>query len=514
VGRIDQLRGLRAAITGDPITFEAKYKDPISEPAKAVFLFNINEAPNLLATLKATESRWGIIPFLKTYSSSPGPGELKADPRFKEDPLFVQQKILPAFLNRLLEQLQAVVLEGIDYSPTSSLLEEIQRESSHLLQFARDAGLRYEPSGSLRVTEIWERLEQWYIDNGILTIESGPKGGSKRNWTDQVNRSDRNVKGSHQVAQRFLEIFPKAKKVSVYEPNNSHPVPKLMGISFFPKTGCDDRDDRGTNAQMLTSQGFQKEPSRTTGCGSDRGSDRGERGDNQAIGTSTNAHHTQLDRSPHPPPHPVEKPEPLKNGQYHAHHTHHTQFLEKNLSTENQAIARNDLNLGKNIPTAQQVSTSVVNECLEDELLEAIASKLKTAATWDEVEKTGYTELSEEEKLAVRKKLTKAEKLRLKDLKELATKDLKVGDRVRVLTGDFQGDMGVIQEWDDRHQEYRVAEENWNWSCLFPPSQLSVIETVAIAALQEGNLAADNVGEANLTNRRIDPLATLRRIKP
>jgi len=53
VGRIDQLRGLRAAITGDPMTFEKKYCQGVQEPARAIFLFNINEAPTLVTTLKA-----------------------------------------------------------------------------------------------------------------------------------------------------------------------------------------------------------------------------------------------------------------------------------------------------------------------------------------------------------------------------------------------------------------------------------------------------------------------------
>ncbi len=89
VGRIDELRGLRAAITGDPITFEQKHKDPVREAPKSVFLFNINEAPQLVAQLKATASQWGVVPFSKTYSDTPGAGELKADPRFKADLEFI-----------------------------------------------------------------------------------------------------------------------------------------------------------------------------------------------------------------------------------------------------------------------------------------------------------------------------------------------------------------------------------------------------------------------------------------
>lgn len=261
VGRVDQLRGLRAAITGDPITFEQKHKQGIQEPCKAVFLFNINEAPQLVTTLKASETRWGIIPFNKTYSNNPGTGELQADPRFKEDPQFIQDKILPAFLNRLLEQLQAVALAGIDYSPTQELMEEIQRESSHLLQFAEDTGLHYDPNGALEVNVLWRQLKQWYIDTGTLTVETttlkdGKTIREKHFWVDQVKRSDRNVKGVNQLIPRFLELFPKAKKY--HNRSESKRETGIKGLAFSnpevvsPESGVSGvSDDRTTQGQGL-----------------------------------------------------------------------------------------------------------------------------------------------------------------------------------------------------------------------------------------------------------------------
>lgn len=268
-GRVDQLKGLRAAITGDPLTFEQKYKQGIQEPCKAVFLFNVNEAPTLVTTLKASESRWGIIPFNKTYSDNPAKGELQADPRFKEDPLFVQEKILPAFLNRLLEQLQSVVLEGIDYSPTQGLLEEIQRESSHLLQFAQDTGLRHDPDGSVEVNELWRRLKQWYIDAGTLIVETtvlkdGKTTREKYVWVDQVKRSDRNVKGVNQVIPRLLELFPKAKKY--HNRTESKRETGIKGLAFSkaaevvsPESGVSGvSDDRSSQNQGFQNNGRSK----------------------------------------------------------------------------------------------------------------------------------------------------------------------------------------------------------------------------------------------------------------
>ena len=264
IGRVDALRGLRAAITGDPITFEAKNKMATQEPCRSVFLFNCNEAPNIVAQLKATSSRWGIVPFNQTYSLEPGPDELQADPRYKEDPIFVREKILPAFLNRLLEQLQAVVHEGIDYTCTQDLFEELQRENSHLLQFAHDTGLQYAPGKSVTVKAIWERLRAWYIETGTLEIEETvtARSGTKEKliWNEQPRKGDRNVKGANQVAKRFLEIFPKAKRATVTTDDGHNRNTVLTGVAFLnlddpefkkatsEKTGYGDYGNGGSSA--------------------------------------------------------------------------------------------------------------------------------------------------------------------------------------------------------------------------------------------------------------------------
>ncbi|GAB4211810.1 MAG: hypothetical protein OHK0012_04940 [Synechococcales cyanobacterium] len=213
IGRIDKLQGLKAAITGDPVTFEAKYRDGVKEAPIAVFLFSINEMPNISNSLKAIESRWGLVPFNKTYSSHPREGELQADPRFKEDPNFIRDHILPAFLNRLLVQLQAVVREGIDYSATQGLLDEISREANHLQQFAQDVGLAYGPNSRIPVQQLWERLEQWYQDNGYLTYEQGSRGAKKAVWSEPARKGDRLVKGIRLIVPELCKIFPKARRV-------------------------------------------------------------------------------------------------------------------------------------------------------------------------------------------------------------------------------------------------------------------------------------------------------------
>jgi putative DNA primase/helicase len=241
VGKIDQLQGLKAAITGDPISFERKHCNSVDEPPQCVFLFNLNDAPNLIGGMDAIKTRWAIIPFSKTYSGNPQAGQLQADPRFKEDPDFINHQILPAFLNRLLKQLQALVLDGIDYSHTQSYLDKARRESCHLLQFAYDVGLEYNLEGSVTVKELWERLQSWYIDNGTLDIEDVGNDClqiPKRVWHSQATPDDKSVTGQNQVVKRFLEIFPKAKKGTERPKGSNNAITKIEGISFSSETAA------------------------------------------------------------------------------------------------------------------------------------------------------------------------------------------------------------------------------------------------------------------------------------
>lgn len=215
--KLDKIQSLKAFITGDPISVEAKGKDEHEFTPVGIGLFNVNDTPNLQASSEAIQSRYGVLIFNKTFKigADPSKGEIEADPRFKYDPNFLRSEVLPAFLNRVLAALVGLMAEGIDYRCTEQALQDIQAENSHLFQFAQDSGLTYDPTSSLGLGEIWERLKQWYIDNGTLTIETSDSGKQKSVWIDQVKKSDPNVKGSNQVLARFVQLFPKAKRSSL-----------------------------------------------------------------------------------------------------------------------------------------------------------------------------------------------------------------------------------------------------------------------------------------------------------
>ena len=211
---LDSIQSLKAAITGEPLDLERKGIDERSMMLSTVFLFNVNEAPNLQAGLEAIESRWAVLSFNKTYkvNADPSKGELEADSRFRYDPNFLKERVCPALLNKMLWELKQIAVNGIDYSCTSKALLEIKKETNHLWAFAQDIGLEDHRSGKVYINDLWSKLREWYINNGTLEIVAADNGKEKKIWHDQPRRGDKNVKAPNQIYQRFAELFPKIKK--------------------------------------------------------------------------------------------------------------------------------------------------------------------------------------------------------------------------------------------------------------------------------------------------------------
>jgi hypothetical protein len=109
---------------------------------------------------------------------------LEADPRFKDDEKFILEQVAPAMLNKLLERLPLLLSEGIDYKATKDAMQKAQEESRHLWQFAREVGLEVQSGGRVWVKDLWQQLQDWYENTGILEIEVNDKG--KENTDDAV----------------------------------------------------------------------------------------------------------------------------------------------------------------------------------------------------------------------------------------------------------------------------------------------------------------------------------------
>ena len=179
---LDHLQSLKAAITGEPLDMERKGVDEHEIMLAAIFLFNVNEAPNLKAGLEAIQSRWAVLSFNKTYKAGADPkkGEIEADSRFRYDPDFLRTHVCPALLNKMLAAITTLAIEGIDYSCTEAALQSIQQETNHLWAFARDVGLDYQTQGRVYINDLWSLLQDWYIKNGTLEIVRNDKGREKK----------------------------------------------------------------------------------------------------------------------------------------------------------------------------------------------------------------------------------------------------------------------------------------------------------------------------------------------
>lgn len=232
--RLDKIQSLKAFITGDTLSREGKGKDEEDFTPKAIAFFNCNDTPNMQGSLEAIKSRYAVLSFDKTFkvNADPTRGEIEADPRFKYDPDFLKVEVLPAFLNKVLNALVALMADGIDYTATEAAMATIQAENSHLFQFSQDTGLNYSPDNTLTASDIWSRLETWYQDNGTLVYETGSNDKVKAVWFDQAKRGDYNVKGANQVLARIQALFPKVSRTTIYSATAKKSVPALKGIGF------------------------------------------------------------------------------------------------------------------------------------------------------------------------------------------------------------------------------------------------------------------------------------------
>jgi putative DNA primase/helicase len=211
--KLDKLQSLKQFITGDELTIEHKGKGEYPYKPEAIFLANCNLLPSISSDAEAIKSRYCILSFKKTYAvgADASKGQMEADPRFKEDPSFVLEKIAPALLNRMLECIPSVLKEGIDYNSTNAALRAAQEKSNHLWQFMRDRGYEAGQGERVYAKDAWSDLQDWYIDTGTLELEYDRDGKEKRVWNELPGR-DTPVKAINQLFARLSELVPNLEK--------------------------------------------------------------------------------------------------------------------------------------------------------------------------------------------------------------------------------------------------------------------------------------------------------------
>ncbi|MEG3844041.1 DUF5906 domain-containing protein [Microcoleus sp. herbarium14] len=232
---LDTIQSLKQLITGDPLDIERKGKDSYEYKPAAIFFANCNKLPSITGGTAAIDDRYGILSFKKTYKRGAdlSGGELEAEERFKHDENFVLERIAPAMLNKMLERLPLLLTEGIDYNATREAMREAQEESRHLWQFAREVGLEVQSGGRVWVKDLWQQLQDWYVESGILEKESN-NHKEKLVWNELSNKYDAPVKAVNQLYSKLWEIFPKLTKHRCEDRDNPERRGQkyLLGIGF------------------------------------------------------------------------------------------------------------------------------------------------------------------------------------------------------------------------------------------------------------------------------------------
>lgn len=198
---IDNLQSLKAAISGEELSYELKGVQESQFVPSALFVFNLNKDPSLSGDQVAIETRFHVFKFRKTFMATPTePNHIQADPRLKDDPNFIQQQICPAFLNWLLEGMMLSIEHGIDYNTGRQAMEDVRRASCHLWEFCDSVGLQYEEGAQVSIKRVWESLQEWYREESYLDANG--------RWCIDPP-ADRTVKAPRLMVPALQQIFPK-----------------------------------------------------------------------------------------------------------------------------------------------------------------------------------------------------------------------------------------------------------------------------------------------------------------
>ncbi|MGB3788991.1 MAG: DUF5906 domain-containing protein [Phormidesmis sp.] len=205
---LDSLECIKSVVTGEPLQYEEKNKQGSEFTPNCVLIFNGNaETIKLIASSEAVRSRYAIVPFEKTFKNKPDPldpNELQADPRFK-NPDWVADNVCSAMLNVLLTELEAVVNEGIDYTPIEDVMNEHTRASFHLAQFVDDFGLVPSKGDRVAVSEVWLKLQDWYKNEDLLEVEDR-NGRDHLVWGADPRPGDKLIRSKQQLSSSIVKF--------------------------------------------------------------------------------------------------------------------------------------------------------------------------------------------------------------------------------------------------------------------------------------------------------------------
>ena len=206
--KIDNLESLKAAITGEPMYVEGKGIQGNWITPRAAFMFFLNQPPLLDGGSAAIASRWGIAKMPHTYSTTPKQGQKKADPRFKHDPDFLANEVLPGLLNLMIQALGDVVQRGFSLDSVSADLQELKEATCHIHGFLREAGyvVTNNQIDEVEAKDVWADLWQFYKDNDWM--EKDKLGEWKFTYTKD---GDEPVRAIRLLPKRLKQLYPEIR---------------------------------------------------------------------------------------------------------------------------------------------------------------------------------------------------------------------------------------------------------------------------------------------------------------
>lgn len=153
---------LNALISGELVTIDRKFKDPITLRSRAKILWAMNELPRL------GEAENGLFRRVKVVEFPPLP-EASRDPRIKEKILTEGSGIL----NWALDGLHRLRVQGKFEIPqcVATATDEFKRGNDVPSIFVEDCCV-VDAQGSIKAQVLYEHYRQWCIDNGHRTQSS------------------------------------------------------------------------------------------------------------------------------------------------------------------------------------------------------------------------------------------------------------------------------------------------------------------------------------------------------
>ena len=127
--------------------------------------------------------------------------------------------------------------------------------------------MEYNPEGKVYIGDLYELLEDWYLENGWLTVDDSGKK-SKKSW-EAESPYDSPVKKSQDLYLRLRELFPKIEWRVDTQERKGHKFIfglKLVNSSQPSQLPCTERISSQPPSQLGCLDGCDETLSQSQGC--------------------------------------------------------------------------------------------------------------------------------------------------------------------------------------------------------------------------------------------------------